>query len=263
MSKGKLAVITGASSGIGKQCAYKLACAGFDLLLVARNKSKLLETVKHINNSFNVECNFIVGDITQTETITNIKAAIENKGGLSILVNNAGGVQKSLPLDLLELDDWHYTFELNFFSIVNLVNALIPLINTNGQGRIINISSINAKVPGFMNPHYSSAKSALNNFTKYLSNFLAKENITVNSISPGIIETESWTEHIRKQAKERHMDYSELLKNETKYSTEKIPMGRLGQAKDIANFVAYLSSDQASYITGSDFVIDGGKRNEL
>ncbi|WJG10598.1 SDR family NAD(P)-dependent oxidoreductase [Aliiglaciecola sp. LCG003] len=260
----KWALITGASEGIGKQCAIALASSGFSLLLVARRQDKLERLAKNIIDEYSVECEFLSCDLTEVASIDRIYDWLNHsQRSIQVLLNNAGGAKKNAPLHKLDRDDWQHAFVLNLFSIVDLTNKILPLIDKQGRGRIINISSINANSPGFFNPHYSAAKAALNNFSKHLSKQLASSQVTVNTVSPGIIETEGWHGHMQKVALDVNLPVKHVVDEAKTNASKRIPLGRMGTVNDVASLVNFLASESAGYITGSDFTVDGGKRHEM
>lgn len=258
------AVVTGASAGIGAACAVELAKRGFVPIMLARREAELSALTDKINRLNISECYAFPGDVTDCDTPDSLFDFISKRQlKLKVIVNNAGGSSVNLPMEDLSDEDWQQAFELNVFSVVRLVNRLLPLFDKDTGGRIINVASINAKVPGRYNPHYCAAKSALTCYTKYLSNYLAKKNIRVNSVSPGIIETEGWYKHMSNSAKQMNQDFDEYLRELKSDLSEIIPVGRVGTSYEVASLVGFLTSPEADYINGSDFVIDGGKRREL
>lgn len=255
-----LAIVTGASAGIGKACAITLAQQGFDVLMVARNKDKLQQSQSEVQALTNTNVFALSADLYNPDSADLIVEWLSQYNGtLQVLVNNAGGVETSAPFSELTDEDWHRTFEVNVFSVVRLCRVLLPRINK--DGRIINISSITANEPGHYNPHYSAAKAAQNNFTKHFAQIAANQGVTVNSVSPGIIETEGWREHMRHSLGDD--DLQQKLANARQQAGTNIPLKRLGTAEDVAGLVSYLTSPGAAYITGSDFTIDGGKRRQI
>jgi 3-oxoacyl-[acyl-carrier protein] reductase len=263
-AKQKWALITGASEGIGRQCAISLATSGFSLLLVARRQNKLEQLATEIIDKYGGKCQFLSCDLTDPASVDNIyEWLITTQCTLHVLVNNAGGAKKNAQVQDLNREDWQHAFDLNLFSIVDLTNKILPIMDKQGRGRIINISSITANSPGFYNPHYSAAKAALNNFTKHMSKQLAGNQITVNTVSPGVIETEGWHGHMHKVALDGNLSIEHVLENAKENASKSIPLGRLGTVHDVAEMVNFLASESAGYITGSDFTVDGGKRQEM
>lgn len=258
------ALITGASSGIGKACALEIS-KKHPLVITARRENELRVLKNIIEKDGPYQCHVVAGDITENSTIERLKEQISSvsQAGLQVLINNSGGAEKHAVIDQLTEEDWDQAFELNLFSIVRLTNTLIPLFTTERFGRIINISSINALCPGYFSPHYAAAKSALNSYTKYLSNYLSKRNITVNTVSPGIISTNSRETHLAQQAIKQNVNLSEVLRKDNLHIKSRIPLGRMGECREVAKLVAFLASSDSGYITGSNYIIDGGKRNEL
>ncbi|GGF52425.1 SDR family NAD(P)-dependent oxidoreductase [Alteromonas lipolytica] len=255
-----LAIVTGATAGIGKACVYQLAEQGYAILLVARNSQKLTGCVAELAQKGFTDCYFLSLDMYQPESVHEIKTWVEQSNfDLTVLVNNAGGAEKSAPLEGLSDEDWSRTFEINVFNVVRMCRELLPLMGA--SGRIINISSVTASEPGHFNPHYSAAKAAQNNFTKHFAQVAAARGVTVNSVSPGVIETEGWQAHMQKSAGGASAD-SALEQGRDKASGN-IPLKRLGLPAEVASVVAFLASEGAAYMTGSDITVDGGKRRQL
>ncbi|MBR9791086.1 MAG: SDR family oxidoreductase [Gammaproteobacteria bacterium] len=260
MAAKPLAIVTGATAGIGKACVNKLAEQGFAILLVARNAQKLESCVAKLVQKGFTDCYFLSLDMYQPDSVNEIKTWVkQSRFDLTVLVNNAGGAEKSAPLQGLSDDDWYRTFEINVFNVVRMCRELLPLMGP--SGRIINISSVTANEPGHFNPHYSAAKAAQNNFTKHFAQVGAAYGVTVNSVSPGVIETEGWQQHMQKSAGGANADAA--LQQGRDKASGNIPLKRLGLPDEVASVVAFLASEGAAYMTGCDLTVDGGKRRQL
>lgn len=262
-SESKVAIVTGASRGIGRAIALALAKDGYNLVLSSRNIKSLDQVSKTIfeigKQALVVPVDLLLAD--SADLI--ISKTIEHFGRLDALVNNSGGVKAVATLSTLSLDQWHETFELNFFSVVRLVKAAIPLLSKSESGRIINIASLVGAQPGYYNPHYAASKAALINFSKSLSDQLADKNVLVNVVCPGSIKTESWEENISKIAQDRAAPLEETIKSIEEEETRKVPLRRLGEAEEVASVVSFLASPQSSLMTGSCIFVDGGKRRSI
>jgi len=261
MTTKKYVVVTGASAGIGRAIALEMAMKGYTPILVARTEDTLRQLVEEIKADTELQAWYFVCDMANLEQVNRLsKKIIKVTEHVDVLINNAGGVAKSATFNELDINDWQTVFNVNFFSVVELVNGLLCHFNKKG-GKIINVSSINGRVPGHYNPHYSAAKAALNNLTQYLSVYLGKAKVTVNSVSPGIIKTPGWEDNIVAMHKgDADVDLLDEMERE---AGKTIPAGRLGTDKEVAKLVSFVASDEVAYINGSDFVIDGGKRREI
>jgi len=238
----KVAVVTGASKGIGRSIAIKLAKLGCFVFVVNRNESTGIQLVEEIKN-FGGEAQQITADVSKEEDCKNIiNSAIEHKGKIDILVNNAGITQDNIFMRMKN-EEWDSVMRTNLDSVFYLCRQCVrPMMKAKG-GRIINISSVVAHTgnPGQVN--YSASKSALIGFTKSLAKEIASRQITCNVISPGFIETGMT---------------GKLTEDQKNTIVSNIPMGHVGKPKDIADGVAFLASDNASYITGTVLHINGG-----
>lgn len=246
---GKIALITGASSGLGKRFALTLAKAGADVVLVARRKDRLDEVAKEIT-ALGRKAHVQVIDVHDPHSIkAGVETILEAVDQIDILVNNAGtGVYT--PLLNSELSDWQYTFDVNVRGAWLMTQAIVPsMIETNVEGSIINIASINGlDNPGANLSAYCCSKSGLIQMTKVLSKELSKAYlevpIRVNSIAPGLFHTEMTEEHIK--AKKEEM-------------SRIIPLGYIADPEDLDGMILYLASNKASrYVTGTCMVVDGG-----
>lgn len=259
-----IVVITGVTSGIGKDALPTLAKMGFSLIIVGRNLSRLDKLIKRLESRYSIDIWQLENDLTEPNSLeTNLSSLIESKKlNIYALINNAGGVAKSLTFDETVHEDWSTVWLLNVMSCVHLTKAVLPSMRRQNFGRIINISSINAKNPGHFNPHYCASKAALNNLTKYLSKYYAKYNILVNSISPGIIDTEGFRKNLLQDINDSQKA-EENFEKRLKDVRTRIPLNRLGSSNDVISLITYLLDPQNAYVTGSDFVVDGGKLPSL
>jgi 3-oxoacyl-[acyl-carrier protein] reductase len=254
--RGKVGVLTGGGRGIGKAIALTLAAEGCNMAICARGGEELEEAAKTIRAK-GVEVLSVQADVSKPQDNKEfVSRALEKFGRIDILVNNAG----TGPLnDLMELPEelFRHHMDLMLFGPFQLCRAVIPSMRKQGWGRIINISSIFGKQPGNL-VDYDSIKAALNMLTKDLSNYLAKDRITVNAVCPGPIRGPLWegpgalAEQLGKLV---GMSVPEVMKW---FAEQNIPVGHHGDPEDIANMVAFLASDRAKFITGQCINVDGG-----
>lgn len=243
---GKRAVVTGGSRGIGAAIVQHLLDAGATVVTSARNPTE------HTPSA----AKFIQADLSSPAGVRAFAdAALDSLGGVDIVVNNAGGCrafQTALEIE----NDWQYTVDINFLAAVRLNAALVPAMRAAGGGVIVHLSSI-ATISSYpMILHYAAAKSALEVYSKGLAVELAPDGIRVVAISPGNVRTPGADE-----AREKIVDYLGM-ESEGDWADE-VPLGRIGQTEDIAEAVGFLVSRRASWITGSNLVIDGGKSASL
>lgn len=240
---GKNAVVTGSSRGIGKAIALRLASLGANIAVVyAGNAEKANETVSEIE-ALGVKakaymCN--VADFAEVKAL--VADIIAEFGGIDILVNNAGIIRDGLVLSMKE-EDFDRVIDVNLKGTFNMIKNTYQHFMKKRRGRIINISSIVGINGNAGQANYASAKAGIIGLTKSVAKELAARNVTVNAIAPGYIETDM-TNSMPEKAREAVMS--------------SIPMKRVGQGEDIANAVAFLASDEASYITGEVIKVDGG-----
>ncbi|MGO4271597.1 SDR family NAD(P)-dependent oxidoreductase [Paenibacillus sp. TAF58] len=253
----KVAVVTGASKGIGLGIVRKFVEEGAKVVAISRSMTdelaQLIEnySVKHISIDVNTARN-------TDELSQKLSGAF---GSIDILVNNVGGVDERRGQGFLATssEEWEQLFNLNLFSVVRLTKAVLPHLLNQSSGSIVNISSINAQMPELMLPIYGTTKAALNNLTKMLAGEFGPRQIRVNSISPGPVATPLWQNSENGFAKSigsaTGMTSEEIM--EKLPAMAGITLGRFAQPEDIANLAVFLASEQASMITGSDYVIDG------
>jgi 3-oxoacyl-[acyl-carrier protein] reductase len=254
----KKVLITGGSKGIGRAIAEKFVESGAKVAVCARGSKDL----EDITESLGVLA--LQADASKEEEIKTVVArTVEVLGGLDILVNNVGGAIRFGDLWNINAQNWRDAFELNVLSMVQFSKEAIPYLKQSTSPRIINISSISGIEPGFYNPHYTTTKASTINFSKYLSNILAAENILVNCVCPGSVETDSWQKSLEQISRERALTVEEVLKELKPQEAKKIPLGRMGLGDDISPLVLFLASEEANWITGSCFHVNGGKMRAM
>jgi len=254
--KDKVALITGASRGIGKACALILAEEGCSVAICGRNQETLDEAADEIRTK-GTEVLTVQVDVTKSENNKNfVSHALKKFGRIDILVNNAGTGRLSDPMELPE-EEFRYNMDLMLFGPIQCSKEVIPPMRTQGWGRIINISSIFGKQPGGL-MDYDAIKAAVIMFTKDLSNYLAKDNILVNAVCPGPTRTPLWEGPDQLGEQLGQMIGKSGPEAITWFAEQNIPLGHHGDPDDIANMVAFLASEKAKFITGQAINVDGG-----
>ena len=240
--KGKTAIITGATKGIGKEIAIKLSNCGANITLVARNKKDLMKIKKIIDSSGNKSI-AISADVSNLNSFNDIiSQTIDKWDKIDILINNAGITKDNIIMRMKE-EEWEDVINVNLKGCFNGIKAVSREMMKNKYGKIINITSVIGLIGNAGQSNYSASKAGILGLTKSIAKELGPRNITVNSIAPGYIETEM-TEKLAGNIKEN------LLKS--------IPLNRFGTVTDVANLTCFLVSDNAHYITGQTFNVDGG-----
>jgi NAD(P)-dependent dehydrogenase (short-subunit alcohol dehydrogenase family) len=241
---GRIAVITGASKGLGKSMALALGSAGAGLALVSRNKDQL-NAVAEETKALGATAEIFVADVTDEAQVKRLEAAvIERFSHVDILINNAGiNIRKSVTE--FTLADWRAVLDTNLTGAFLMCRAFVPHMKGEGYGRVINLTSIMSHVALGGRSAYCASKAGLLGFTRALALELAPEKITVNGISPGPFATEMNTPII--QNPETNAQF-----------ISKIPIGRWGKVEEVGQLAAYLCSEEAGFITGTDILIDGG-----
>ncbi|MBL3654730.1 SDR family NAD(P)-dependent oxidoreductase [Fulvivirga sediminis] len=256
--KEKVALVTGASKGIGKGIAEELAKEGCHLIICARDQVDLSQVVSELEK-YNVDVLAVPTDLTDEQQIDNlIHKSQERFGKIDILVNNAGTIGDPLSFMELSTQQWRDIFELNVFSAVTLIRKVVPMMQHNKWGRIINISSENGEQPDPDMAHYNVTKGALNNLTKTLSKVLAKDGILVNTVSPAFIKTPLVESMMQDIADKEGITPDEAVQAFLKNKRPNLVLERAGDVEETASVVTFLASDKASFVTGANFRVDGG-----
>ncbi|MBP3597321.1 MAG: 3-oxoacyl-[acyl-carrier-protein] reductase [Clostridia bacterium] len=239
----KIALVTGATRGIGKQIAITLAKAGYDIAINYRKDNEELQNTKNEIESTGRKCFAVQGDVSSFEDSERfVKEVLEEYGQIDVLVNNAGITRDGL-LMRMKKEDFESVVDTNLVGTFNVTRNVIGAMTKARCGRIINVSSVVGVAGNAGQTNYSASKAGIIGFTKSLAKEVASRNILVNAVAPGFIET----------------SMTEVLKDEQKENIAKsIPLKRMGKAEDVANVVKFLASEDSSYITGQVINIDGG-----
>lgn len=246
---GKRVLVTGGTRGIGLAIVKRLHAAGAEVIATARSIPEALPE----------GAGFIQADVSIPEGVDHIvQQTLEQLGGLDILINNVGGSSTSTAGALALTDeDWQTTFTANLFSSVRLDRGFLPYMAEQQSGVIVHISSIQRKLPGIMTMPYSAAKAALVNYSKNLATQFGPKGIRINTLAPGFTETEAAERLIARMAEQAGTDYT-AARQQLMDELGGIPLGRPAKPEEVAELAAFLASDRASYITGCEYVIDGG-----
>ena len=238
-----IVLVTGATGGLGTAMCKELFNDGYRVAANFRNAAKAAEW-KEKMAADGIDATTVEGDVTDYESVGRMVAEIESKlGPVDILVNNAG-ITRDIRFSKMSVEEWHDVINTNLNSVFNTTRHVINGMIERKFGRIINISSVNGQRGQFGQANYSAAKAGMHGFTKTLAMEVAKYGITVNTISPGYIGTDM------------------VMAVEQKYRdaiVAQIPVGRLGGTHEVAHLVSFLASDEASFITGANYSINGGQ----
>ena len=240
--KEKVAIVTGASRGIGEAIATQLSNCGAKIILIARNADKLKIVQERITSQGGI-AESMAGDVSSLDSFTEIISSINKKWGrIDILVNNAGVARDNIIMRMKE-EDWDEVMSINLKGCFNGIKSVTRPMIKNKAGRIINITSVIGQIGNAGQSNYAASKAGIMGITKSMAKELGSRNITVNAVAPGYIKTD--------MTNELNDDIKEKMKTS-------IPLGRLGTPDDVANLVCFLASDDAGYITGQTFNVDGG-----
>ena len=246
--KGKIAIITGGSDGLGRATAERLAGEGAKVVICARREEHLQLAAKDIAEQTGAEVLGVRADVSISSDIDElIKVTMDRFSGVDILVNNAG---KSAAAGLEEIDDaeWQDDINLKVMAAVRACRRVIPIMRERGGGAIVNATIVGGKAPAAKSLPTTVSRAAGINLTKSLANEYAVDRIRVNTVCIGLLKSEQW---VRRAGNE---DPEELYRKLSK----QVPLGRIGEAEEYADLVTFLVSDRAAYITGVAVNIDGG-----
>ena len=243
--KGKVAVITGGNGGIGLGMARGIASLGGSIVIAGRNESKAAEALSVLRD-MHAEASFIVADVTKkADCVALIAAAAQKHGRLDVLVNNAGTSVRKMPQDLSE-EEWHHVLDTNLSSAFFCSQAAYPEMLKAGSGKMINIGSMMSLFGAPYATAYASSKGGIVQMTRAMATAWAKDNIQVNAVLPGWIDTD-----LTKRARQQVSGLHDSVEKRT-------PHGRWGTPDDMAGIAAFLASSASDFVTGTAIPVDGG-----
>ena len=255
--KDKVAIITGGSDGIGKAAAHRMAEEGARVVIVARRLDVLEAAAKDIEATTRGVVLPVQGDVTEPATVSRVvRTALDRFSRIDILVNNAG-TSMAKSFEAVSDEDWEADFGLKVWGAVHFIRAVIPEMRRVGGGRIINVTNLGGRTPGASSMPTSISRAAGIAITKGLSKDLAKDNILVNTVCIGLIKSgQNRRGYERRKATNPGLTIEEFYAERAK--ARGIPLGRVGEAHEAGDVIAFLASERASYLTGVAINIDGG-----
>jgi 3-oxoacyl-[acyl-carrier protein] reductase len=258
----KTALVTGSSKGIGEAIVKALAQEGALVIVHGRDRTEADRVAEAImatgGRAFSVH-----GDLTSDEDVERLVAEAQQVGrGIDILINNAGGSGQRSDWNMVDIPNWASSYDRNVLATLRIISRILPAMRQSRWGRIVNISSGAASMPPTTGADYAAAKAAINTLTASLAKAVAKDCITVNTVSPGTIRSAKLEEGFRKVAITRgiapaHAPWQDIERDVLPLFAN-VPLGRVGELTELADAVVFLASPRASYITGVNLHIDGG-----
>jgi 3-oxoacyl-[acyl-carrier protein] reductase len=254
---GRTCAVTGASSGIGRETAHRLCAEDADVLLVARSEERLIEAADECGREGG-RAAYLALDVTAEDAGERIVAeATERFGQLDVLVNNAGTAQRR-DLDDVPDEDWYAAFELNVMAPLRAMRAAVAPMAERGWGRVVNISSSAGKRPSAATPEYSVAKAAELSLSRLFADRYAKQGVLINAICPGPVASELWMGPGGLLEQTKELSGAASREEALEAIAAQRPIGRLAEVAEIAAAIVFLCSEQASYVSGSAWSVDGG-----
>ena len=253
--KGKVAVITGGSVGIGLAVAEGLAAEGVNLVLAARQAERVQSEARRVGEDFKVRAIGVPADVAKPEDVGKVVSAVQQEfGGADILIDNAGTGSNETIMEAPD-EKWQYYWDLHVMAAVRLARGLVPFMRQRGGGVILHNASICAVQPLWYEPIYNVTKAALMMFSKTLALEVIKDNIRVNCINPGLILTPDWIKTAKQLTADKGGNWEGYLAS---VAREHAPIDRFATPEELASFFVFLCSKHASYSVGSTYFVDGG-----
>ena len=257
--QGKVALVSGGSSGIGEAIALGLAEEGAQVVIFSRNEGQLKRSVEEIEKATGQKVFYYQADVTKKDDVDRIVSETKAKFGAVHLLVNAAGSGLAGSFDEISEEEWRDNVELNFLGVVRCCRAVLPIMIAQGGGSIVNIAAISAKQPRSGQIVSNATKAAVVNFSKTLALTYARNHIRVNCVNPGLILTPRRRRHIIEIARGKKVTEEEIIREQASV----IPMQRLGEAREVAAAALFLLSERASFITGVALDVDGGENRSL
>lgn len=255
---GKVAVITGASDGIGKETAHLLAAEGCHLALLARGAEPLERVAADIRERHGRQVVAVPGNAANQEDVERLMSAGQELGPVDIAIANAGRGMRGFVEDVAD-EQWLENWELNVLGVVRLARLILPEMKARGSGRFVAVGAVSGKQPTHGQMTSNTHKAGLLALVKSLAEEFAPSGVTVNGVCPGRIYTGQVERRVAEEAAARAASTEDVLKG----IAGTIPMGRLGRPRDCAAMIAFLCSGEASYVTGQNISVDGGLGRSL
>ncbi len=251
--KDRVAIVGGASRGLGKGCAMALAREGARVAVCARNEGRLEAAAAEIRDLTGSDVLTVVGDLSVEETVDRLtRETVEAFGGIDILVNNSGG-PSAMPFAEVTEAMWREYTDLILNYVLRMCRRAVPLMQARGGGRIINLCAFAVKQPAG-NTVSNVLRTAVAGAARTLANEYARDRILVNNVCTGFIDTELLREEFEEAAAESGISVQEAMRP----LVEEIPLGRLGTVQELSDYVVFLASERSSYVTGTSLQVDGG-----
>jgi 3-oxoacyl-[acyl-carrier protein] reductase len=250
---GKVALVTGAGRGMGRAVALLLAREGANVAVNSLNPAHA-QAVAEEARSYGAAAIDVAGDVSKSEDVSRVVGdTISEFGRIDILVNNAGISRTTSPLETISDDDWYEVMDINLKGVFNFMRAVLPYMKSQKSGKIVNVSSSAGRsLSTHAGAHYTASKAGVLGLTRHAAREVAAFNINVNAVTPGTIDTPMMRDHFLREYGDRAEEY-------IAQEARQIPLGRVGTAEDEANLVAFLVSEEASFITGATIDINGGE----
>jgi 3-oxoacyl-[acyl-carrier protein] reductase len=253
--KGKAAIVTGASRGIGNAIARVLAEEGVALAICSRNRDEIEAAGNEIGSRFGVRVYREAVDLAEPEAPSRFfRNAAASLGPIEIVVNNVGG-GASGDFEKLKGEDWERVYRQNFAAARELCRAALPGMRERGRGKIVNVAALSGKIPRLGQIASNTAKAALISLTQSLACEYGRYGIRCNAVCPAVIVTGRWQQRLRRAAEQAGKPYDEFV---AAFARERVPAGRLGSPEDVAHLVAFLASPKSDFVHGAAIEVDGG-----